>query len=191
MRLNNKSERGDITFTVRSPLKVQRGILKRSLFYEVLGMILSDKLTTALKPLLDVLPADQAMTQLVVQRGASADQLAAVETVLRDPIIAGNTYLQAGLWLYVDELDRSHSISQGIDDTTGSYWHGIMHRREGDFGNSHYWFNRVGHHPAMDTIDDYDGHRFIDEVEAGANPDRLIAIQRAEWNALFNWCTNQ
>ncbi len=53
----------------------------------------------------------------------------------------------AGLWLMYDDLDRSHTISQSIETPTGCYWHAIMHRREGDFGNSKYWFHRVGAHP--------------------------------------------
>ena len=39
----------------------------------------------------------------------------------------------AGLWLLHDFLDESHSLSQEVDTTTGSYWHGIMHRREPDY----------------------------------------------------------
>ncbi len=52
----------------------------------------------------------------------------------------------AGAWLYHDFLNRSHTISQSISDATGSYWHGIMHRREPDFSNAGYWFRRVGSH---------------------------------------------
>ena len=36
----------------------------------------------------------------------------------------------AGIWLLHDFLEESHRISQGIPTSTGSYWHGIMHRRE-------------------------------------------------------------
>src|SRR5205823_11683753 len=52
----------------------------------------------------------------------------------------------AGLWLYHDFLDESHTLSQEIYTTTGSYWHGLMHRREPDYSNAKYWFQRVGDH---------------------------------------------
>ena len=58
----------------------------------------------------------------------------------------------AGLWLLAGELDRSHELSQGIESATGSYWHGIMHRREGDFWNSKYWFRRVGRHSVLEEL---------------------------------------
>ncbi len=53
----------------------------------------------------------------------------------------------AGLWLLHDFLDESHTISQSIDTLEGSYWHGIMHRREPDYENAKYWFRRVPVHP--------------------------------------------
>src|SRR5688572_32618825 len=58
----------------------------------------------------------------------------------------------AGLWLAFDFLDESHRISQDIETPSGSYWHGIIHRREPDYANSKYWFRRAGRHaifPAM------------------------------------------
>src|SRR5688572_8078834 len=58
----------------------------------------------------------------------------------------------AGVWLLHDFLDESHTLSQGIDTSAGSFWHGIMHRREGDFSNAKYWFRHTGRHPAMGPI---------------------------------------
>ena len=58
----------------------------------------------------------------------------------------------SGLWLRFDFLDESHQLSQEIETPTGSYWHAIMHRREGDYGNSKYWLRRAGHHPAMTAL---------------------------------------
>lgn len=58
--------------------------------------------------------------------------------------------LLAGLHLRNDNLDRSHRYAQSIEhDATGAYWHGVMHRMEGDFSNSKYWFHTAGNHPAM------------------------------------------
>lgn len=58
----------------------------------------------------------------------------------------------AAVWLLHDELDESHVISQSIDAPTGSFWHGVMHRREGDFANAKYWFARIGRHEALPLI---------------------------------------
>lgn len=55
----------------------------------------------------------------------------------------------AGLWLWQDYLDESHELCQIIETPSGSYWHAILHRREGDFGNAKYWFARAGAHPAI------------------------------------------
>lgn len=154
-------------------------------------MDLPEAVARAMAPLFEALPLDQAMTRLVVTESPGA-HVDLVDEMLRSEALRDAPALQSATWLYVDELDRSHTLSQGIDDSTGSYWHGIMHRREGDFSNSHYWFNKVGHHPAMATIDGYDAHQFIDDVEAGhgSSPQNLIDLQRREWQTLFEYCAN-
>src|SRR5206468_273917 len=56
----------------------------------------------------------------------------------------------AGLWLYFDYLDESHTISQDDEsDPDRNIWHAVMHRREPDAGNSKYWWRRVGPHPVL------------------------------------------
>jgi hypothetical protein len=59
---------------------------------------------------------------------------------------------KSGLHLWNDSLDKSHTISQNIENQTGSYWHGIMHRMEPDYSNAKYWFRLVGIHPAFELL---------------------------------------
>jgi len=104
----------------------------------------------------------------------------------------------SGVWLLYDFLDESHTISQGIDTTSGSFWHAIMHRREGDFWNSKYWFRHVGDHPAFEMIANrtrqaWDPFAFVDRCESalGAKPnerDACLDLQQIEWEALFDYC---
>ena len=150
-------------------------------------MNLPDEIAAACQPLFDVLPLEAAMPHLV---GSSPKHRELVEQVLQHPALAGRPELEAALWLYVDDLERSHVISQGITEATGSYWHGIMHRREGDFSNSHYWFRQTGRHPFRADHPELEPDSLVDRVAAarGADTPELVAQQRAEWVGLFAWC---
>jgi hypothetical protein len=122
----------------------------------------------------------------------------------------------SGLWLRHGFLAESHTVSQSIPTPSGSYWHGIMHRREPDYENAKYWFRRVGSHsvflplhefarqtavtqPALERLaylrsaDAWCPYAFIDACRAVADrpgPDeatcRLIA--EFEWQLLFDYC---
>lgn len=76
------------------------------------------------------------------------DQLASLLRVY--PNLPGTC--QSAFWMLVGNLDLSHSVSQVVPSREGSYWHGIMHRRERDFWNAKYWFQKVGKHPILSTI---------------------------------------
>jgi hypothetical protein len=52
--------------------------------------------------------------------------------------------VRGALLCAVDALDDAHRIFQDGSSDLGSYWHGVLHRREGDFDNARYWFRRAG-----------------------------------------------
>lgn len=58
----------------------------------------------------------------------------------------------AALWLLEGDLEQSHRFSQRWETLNGSYWHAIMHRREGDWGNSKYWYRRASKNPLISSF---------------------------------------
>ena len=141
--------------------------------------------------------------------GAAALKTLSVETAFAHVVAnAGRTRVAdadmaaccfAGLWLLHDCLDESHAISQAIDTPSGNFWHGIMHRREGDFSNAKYWFRHVGQHPVFEALGEranvaaWDPFAFVDSCQAVARGksderERCLDIQQAEWELLFDFC---
>jgi hypothetical protein len=110
---------------------------------------------------------------------------------------------RAGLWLRFNYLDQAHKISQDIDTPEGSYWHGLVHRREGDFDNAKYWFRQAGKHPVFQPLnqsakgvlnqDQWDPFAFIDVCAAAVRGQKqyeaaCLEAQRIEWELLFDYC---
>ncbi len=151
---------------------------------------LPPEIAAACADLFAILPLEAAMPHLVGSHAPPEAVMAALQTALHSPALASRPDLAAGLWLYVDDLERSHELSQSLDDATGAYWHGIMHRREGDFSNSHYWMRRAARHPLRQSHSDLDPDALIDAVSQapGSDPPALLARQREEWQILFQWC---
>jgi hypothetical protein len=88
----------------------------------------------------------------------------------------------AGLWLRFDFLDESHSISQEIHNPTGSFWHGIMHRREPDYENSKYWFRRVGDHEVFPDLWEYANLSAAAQAAENLDPAAQFLIDQEEWD---------
>jgi hypothetical protein len=51
------------------------------------------------------------------------------------------------------DWDRAHAIAQDIDETSGSWVHAYLHRKEGDLGNAAYWYQRAQQPISTDSLD--------------------------------------
>jgi hypothetical protein len=166
-----------------------------------------------------------AYRRLTVDGPGSPETKDILESLRPDDLVTGGARrpeearaMLAGLWLWHDWLDASHTISQGIESPTGSFWHAIMHRREGDFGNSKYWYARCAAHPSFNTLGaqaaaflnplpadksllkltlggGWNPNAFVDLVEeVHERPDDprhrvAVSLQQFEWRVLFDHCT--
>jgi hypothetical protein len=96
---------------------------------------------------------------------------------------------RAGLLYAVNALDDAHAVFQEAHSREGSYWHGMMHRREGDFSNALYWVGRAGRVPAISEITGFAPSDFIEDCAAafrrGEEPPHLLELQRREWEAMM------
>jgi len=172
------------------------------------------------------LNADTAYAKLVVHEPGDVNvktmlQKTSPQSLLSCAIVRQDeaTGLLAGLYLWHDLLAESHTISQSLPSPTGSFWHAIMHRREGDFSNSKYWYARCENHPAFPFIamrvnqeigslpadkqivrlthGTWNPSAFVDLVASFQQQPQhpthqlAVAIQRIEWRALFDWSIRQ
>ncbi len=145
----------------------------------------NNSLQIALEPLFQKLPLTHAMPSL---SGSHPVHTSLIEELLQFPLLQQRPELAAGLWLYADNLERCHDLCQNLPDSTGAWWHGIMHRREPDYPNAHYWMRRAERAVAPELLR-LNPHQLIDQVSLAAPADTqgLLALQRQEWAVLFEY----
>ena len=156
--------------------------------------------TSAIAEVIEKLEVGNPLPTLVPQKAWNSELTDTLEAASLDALFDGTSLknttfaeaIKSGLLLWNDALDESHTISQGLMDQTGSYWHGIMHRREPDYPNSKYWFGRVGTHPIFPALRE----RALELFKETANPsDALTEIGEAiageeNWDSyqFVDWC---
>jgi hypothetical protein len=96
------------------------------------------------------LPTEPSDYSIVVRLKEAPDVEILGEAAPLDPTLI--PLLRAGLYYFHNALDYSHREAQKVEGDTAAYWHGMVHRREGDFENARYWMRRAGEHPAFQEM---------------------------------------
>jgi hypothetical protein len=118
----------------------------------------------------------------------------------------------AGLWLYFSCFEEAHELANSCSSAEGYLWHAILHRLEGDSGNSAYWFKKAHTHPVHEDLSQaaaqilmrhrhaefrvgrWDPFAFVSfcdraRQQPGSEQEQAaLEIQRAEWQILFDYC---
>jgi hypothetical protein len=153
-------------------------------------------------------PAEPSDYSILIRIREADDATISDGLPVKDP--AALALVRGALFYAVDALDPAHKIFQDDHTDLGSYWHGMLHRREGDFDNARYWFRRAGRIPSFEKIqraaaghsgviarqESWDPYLFTGECEqarfgAPEKTAELAAVQRAEWEVLLDYCWRQ
>ena len=97
-----------------------------------------------------LMPAEPLSTALLLRVRAADD--AAVSGGKTAGHAENFALVRGGLLYAIDALDEAHAFFQDAKGDLGAYWHGMMHRREGDFENARYWFRRAGALPCFAAL---------------------------------------
>ncbi len=137
--------------------------------------------------LLTEFPPQQALTGLLVRR-PDPETSRRVAMAVCDLQVAKRPMLVAGLWVYADDLEAAHQIVQNDSTDESSWWHAIVHRREGDYGNSLYWYRQAARHPLIDSLPV--PPESIVRLAQQQDP-RAVKLQQQEWELLVTHCAQQ
>lgn len=136
--------------------------------------------------------ADNAY-RLLVPKNRGDDEVAAMLRKLSPSNLleSGNVHplldvAIGAMWLWHDFLEEAHKIAQEIERPEGSWLHAIVHRREGDFSNSKYWYARCA--ALTDPGDLVDIVAAVHDQPTDPRYAAAVARQRTEWRALFKHC---
>jgi hypothetical protein len=75
--------------------------------------------------------------------GSAASDEKQLEQWITDSRLPADSLVTAMLWLRIGVIDPPHDIVQSETTPLASYLHGVVHRLEGDYWNSKYWFRQV------------------------------------------------
>ena len=96
------------------------------------------------------LPKEPTDYELVIRlRGADDAKVFGGALVPSDAPVG---LVRAGLFYYHNALDDAHKQAQVDEGDLAAYWHGMIHRREGDFENARYWMRRAGEQPVFQEM---------------------------------------
>ena len=116
------------------------------------------------------------------------------------------------LLLWHDHWKEAHESTDDFEGHPDSdLLHAMVHRREGDYGNSEYWLRETGHHPLFDILGSkvtpllagdetlhqkiipsgkWNARGFVAAVKANPGDPVLREIQAVEFMAYFTWLTS-
>lgn len=202
------------SYNLRKPfsenINPDRDLIAMSYDPQKYGALLADLLNLKEPPSLG--PGKPSMFNRIRVVGATLESLFMGITI-KDFAMARCCH--AGVMLMHDFLEESHQLSQHVENSSGFYWHALMHRREPDPGNAKYWFKEVGDHPIYEPLQQislrlsaaspkcplasapiWDPVLFVDFCEAhrdkGTSEEMLARrLQIAEMRLLFDFCFSQ
>ena len=148
----------------------------------------------------------------VLDKNAILDKTASLADRNGAPLETERLLLLQGVsLLWHDRWDDAHEIAQSREgEPDFDLLHAILHRREGDFANSGYWFRSAGKHPCYPILErrlasapigetqdillplgKWSPAAFVAEVRRNARgssePETFIRVQAEEFHALAEW----
>jgi hypothetical protein len=152
-------------------------------------------------------PSEFSYPRIIRIREVDDATLLGGQTPLPDAPLA---LLRGGLFYFHNALEDSHKAVAEDKTDTGAYWHGMVHRREGDFDNARYWMRRAGVHPSfqealhrasdgsshMAKQGNWDPYLFIHLCEqfkygAAEYKNEIVHLQRVEFAVFFDYVWRQ